>query len=178
MLNRLLKESPSIQIHNNANRLYYVLTHSRLKEGDRVGFDIETTDTSRTEFSTKRPDGTYEVNNELWISIVEKLKVALKAKKILVIDEIGPQQLRHQGFQQFLQSALRDKEVTMFASIADDDEGSPIIRDAKHHFRSTVLHLEANSSRQVEAALKRELDASAELAEVVSQFRPDARGSH
>lgn len=125
----------------DAYYIYYVISRAVWTGDERQGFEVMTSaNPNPTKFAERQADGSYSVDSAVWDNIAVELEAAMKDRKIIVLDEIGPMQVKSSKFSNFVDSVLNSKHTTLFATVALNDD-SPVIRRVKTHHRSTILKL-------------------------------------
>jgi nucleoside-triphosphatase THEP1 len=145
--------------------LFFAVSPSLGERNKRLGFAVKFTGGAKPiTFATRKGgESEYSIDSGVWAEILPKLEEALRRRQVIVLDEIGPIQLRTPDFEKFVWSVIEDVEATLFATIADDDSLHGILRRLKNHHRTTVLRLP--EEREVtERQLLRELRASLRVA--------------
>jgi nucleoside-triphosphatase THEP1/heme/copper-type cytochrome/quinol oxidase subunit 2 len=125
--------------------------------GQREGFQVRSSEdpSASRKFATRQPDGTYLSDDGIWDHYAVTLRAAAKAGKVIVLDEIGPLQLRSQAFRTALDDAFKNPAVHLFASIAEPRLLDPAVHQSYwNFFRTTQKTLEKDSDRD---AIFREL---------------------
>lgn len=145
------------------SNLFSILFQAIWKGNKHIGYEVVTSANPLARlFATRRNNEDYEVNTEIWASIVFELGQARSAGKIILLDEIGPLQLLNADFLNIIMKIIEDPSATMFASVALNETENDFLRKIMLHPRSTVLRLLPNKRRrdEVEKMLEQEMGAS------------------
>lgn len=148
--------------HAESDDIFYVISSQQPEEGERTGFTVTTSkDRTPRKFAFKLPDGSYEVDIGVWDAIADDLTEAWTAHKLVVVDEVGPMQLRSEKFKACILSAFNNPACTLFATMQQDDGTHVLIPRLKQHYRSTLVQLiRDKNTAQVEQSLDEQLRAS------------------
>ena len=149
--------------------LFFVISYAIWKGDERTGFEVVTSASSeRRSFATRRSEGDYEIDTEVWTSVATELEQAHKSGKIIILDEIGPFQLMNPRFLSIVEKIVNDPTTIMFATVASDDRNIPPLRKIKYHYRSTLLRLTSIENERIESEknLEQEMKTALNLAKL------------
>lgn len=147
--------------------LFTIISRAIWNGSERTGFEVITSRSSGARrFATRQSDGSYDVDAAVWTSVATELEQAYADKKVIIVDEIGPMQLKSQAFIDVIEKILQDPTATMFATIALENKKHPLLRKMKFHYRSTVYLLTQNEMKnaRIKESLEQEMKASLYLA--------------
>jgi len=149
------------QIDDSAD-LFFAISPSLGDRSKRLGFAVKVSGTQDPVTFAKRKEDEreYEIDKTVWPKITERLSDAWKKKQIIILDEIGPIELKHPECEHMITLVVADVTATLFATIAEDDSLHPMLSRLKHHPRTTVLHIDSANMEHIEEHLLRELKAS------------------
>ncbi len=156
-------------IADNAN-IFYILSPVVVDNEAHKSFEAITSDNKQPiKFAERLPDGDYRLVPDVWDKLTVHLEKALEAKKIIILDEIGPLQLNDDKFRGFITKIFADHDATMFATLALDDNKHPLLSQVRQHYRSTVLQLyPKQNEKRIEDLLLQELQASLRVMNLIS----------
>lgn len=129
----------------NLENVFFVISSDIRENEERVGFEVQTS--NRPEplcFATKNGSKGYDVDASIWDRISQDLMNAKNEGKIIILDEIGPMQLRSVDFQQFIAEYIFDPLGVLFGTIALDNASHKLLPIIKASHRTTILNLKKN----------------------------------
>jgi nucleoside-triphosphatase len=134
-------------------RLEWVLSEQVTgPDGSRVGFSVRTKDRADgTVFATRQADGSYESIDNIWDELADQLTDALDDGKVVVVDEVGPIQLRSPRFRALAERLRLDKNAFVIASVSKAQVSG--VAPLQESPRSTIVSLEKTSAATAEEAL-------------------------
>ena len=134
--------------------------------GDRTGFELQSPRyKSPVPIATRSADGTYEVDVASIDLLADEIGLAHAEGKIIVLDEIGPIQLKSQAFRDAVSALLDDPAATVIATAYQDGQAhgnDPLLARIYGHYRVTLLNLEVKGQKDVRAQLRDEMSTSIE----------------
>jgi nucleoside-triphosphatase len=143
--------------------LYSVYSEAVLVKGRRTGFRaIGSEFSDPVQFASRNQKGEYDLEGDFWTDMASRLDVAVKSKKVVVLDEVGPLQLRSEQFKDFCRGVLEKSTATVIASGSLDE---PFVATLRRSPRCTVYHLTGRNQAQIEEQLTSELRAALRTAE-------------
>jgi len=146
-----------------AEGLFTVLSTEVLDGDQRRGFAVKVNNGAATVFGERRSDG-YELISGIWEDVVERMKEAIAAGQVVILDEIGPIQMRCEPFVQFVHSLLDMPNSGIIASLTSED--LPLARELRRHWRTQVLTLDKGNRSQLEELIRDEVAWSLKSARI------------
>jgi nucleoside-triphosphatase THEP1 len=136
----------------------YILSPQVLNENrERIGFEIDMSfQNKKRTFAEKNEDGTYEIQQNVWNDISEKISEISHQNKILFLDEIGLMQINSLKFRKAILKLFSQYEITLIATISSSNED--FFNKLKNNYRSTVLTLTSNNKENIKKTLKNEIN--------------------
>ncbi len=149
--------------------IFFILSPAVLEGGARVGFDfISSTQPIPIRLADRIGSGQYDIKMNVLDNLTDQLNQAVKDKKIIFLDEIGPIQLNNDRFREAISFILADPDATLFSTITLDSLLHPFLSTVKHHYRSTIIRLdEGENHKSAEAQLMREANLSVRLSRLL-----------
>jgi nucleoside-triphosphatase THEP1 len=130
--------------HSDIEVTGFLTRDIRNGDSERVGFETVTVDGRRRgQLAVKLGSGSYELNSQTMEEVVlPTLKEGISLPRgLLVIDEIGPIQLKNPEFQKLIGVAMEKTSISIFGIVAA--AGHPFLEHIHHHIRSKVVHVTA-----------------------------------
>lgn len=125
----------------------------------RLGFEVRTSFYTKTkQFATKKENGEYDVNQNIWDDVAVSLSKVDTKNKIIILDEIGLMQIKSVKFKKEITKLFLEEEITFIATISDDNE--TFFNYLKKHHRTKILTLNSDNYERIEKELKNEIDGS------------------
>ena len=146
--------------------IFSIISQSVWRGNRQIGYEVITnTEPAPRLFAVRRNNGSYEIDEEVLISITQELEQAYLDNKIIVIDEIGEIQTSNAGFSRTIEKIINDPSATMFASLPLNHKNNGFFERLKLHYRTTVVTLasEARERNEIERMLVQEMEASLQL---------------
>lgn len=111
---------------------FWLLTEAGWSGEERTGFSVRTRNEPQPRpFAERLKDGSYKVDSSVADALAGEIEAAHKGGKVLILDEIGPLQLRSSRFMGIVRKLLDDPCATVFGTIAADGADVEALR--KHH---------------------------------------------
>lgn len=129
------------------------------QRGDRVGFKIMTLDgeeavLAHVNFNTKQRVGKYGLDLHALESIgIEAICMAIRARQLVVIDEIGPMEIRSRIFCDVINEALDSGEPILGTISA---RSFPFTKAIKKRQDVTLIEVRPNNREQLVSELSRQ----------------------
>ena len=123
----------------------------------RTGFETITVDGSKKGLlATKMESGSYELNEGTMSDvIIPSILEGLDRKGIvLVIDEVGPIQLKNTEFKNLIGLAIENRSISILGIVAAED--LPFLEKIRQHIRSRVIEVTAENRQSLEEGLANE----------------------
>jgi nucleoside-triphosphatase THEP1 len=130
----------------------------RNSAGERIGFDTSTLDGSRSgPLARKGEDGEYHINISTMENVViATLKAALsKPPQLLVVDEIGPIQLKDPLFQGLVENVLEMRAISLLGIVALT--GHSYISNVRQFYRTGILEVNESNRNDLKGQLLNDL---------------------
>lgn len=147
----------------DADELFTVISTEILDGDQRRGFAVRVNNGPETVFGERRGDG-YELVSGVWEEIVERMKKAIASGQVIILDEIGPIQMRCEPFVAFTRSLLELPNSSIIASLTSED--LPLARELRRHWRTQVLTLTNSNRAQIEENIRDEVAWSLKSARI------------
>jgi len=149
----------------SAGGFYYALSMAQWDGKERAGFEVVTARSETPEtFATRKPEGSYDFQESVWERVTVEITAALEAGLPVVLDEIGPIQLRLAVYQKLVRRMLDDPTVTLIATVAHTSSADAFLNEIFTHPRVSTLFLEPGQNEtEVKTVLGEEMDASLTL---------------
>jgi nucleoside-triphosphatase THEP1 len=150
--------------------LFFLLSTARWAERERLGFDYTSSaQPAPVPFAERQPSGTYDVLTQALDPAIAHMGKAQSEGKVLLVDEIGPMQLRNEAFRKCIEDLVNDPRVSLLASLAEPQQcigaARVFVESLMRHRRSTVLRLSGpEDTEPLRRELQEELDAALLLA--------------
>lgn len=155
--------------------LFPVISREILEDGRRAGFEAVTGDGAVRRFATRKPGAdaeetleSYDFDPSVWEDLCPSILAAAKARKIILLDEIGEMQMASRAFRHMIHTLLSDPGVVVFATISASD--APFLNEIRRHYRTNRHVMDEVNRPYILDVLSREMDGSVRL----SEFRADA----
>jgi len=87
--------------------------------------------------------------------------------KIIILDEIGPMQLKSAKFKHAILDLVRTRNCTLFATINIEDD--PTLNEIRHSINTEILEISKRNRDELLSTLKEELLASIKLYDILDQ---------
>jgi nucleoside-triphosphatase THEP1 len=110
----------------------------------------------------------YEIEPSVWEHFAQEIRDASKAKKLIIIDEIGEMQLQNKLFCDVVREIMADPDITLFATVAMDESRHPMLKELYEHHRSTVYQVTTDNQSIIMEQLNTEFKAALRLQEYLS----------
>ena len=149
--------------------LFTVLSTEILDGNQRRGFAVKVNNGPETVFGERQGDH-YELISGIWEDIVERMKTAISAGQVIILDEIGPIQMRCKPFVLFTRSLLEMPNTGVIASLTSED--LPLARELRRHWRTHLLTLDQSNRAQVEELIRDEVAWSLKSARISVNSEP------
>jgi nucleoside-triphosphatase THEP1 len=143
--------------------LFTVISTEILDGDQRRGFSVRVNNGAETVFGERRGDR-YELVSGVWEEIVERMKKAIASGQVVILDEIGPIQMRCEPFVACIRSLLELPNSSVIASLTSED--LLLARELRHHWRTRVLTLDRNNRAQIEEVIRDEVAWSLKSAQI------------
>lgn len=140
-------------------------TREVLSNDSRVGFEIITLDGETVALATKNQDisfaaeitfGAYKVNlDAINVVAVPSIERAVKEKRIVVIDEIGPMEIFSEAFRKMVMTVLNLSNVLVFGTIVE--RPNPFADLVKAHPRAIVKTITIENREELTSNIYLEL---------------------
>ena len=137
-----------------ADGLFTVISTEILDGDQRRGFAVRVNNGPETVFGERRGDR-YELVSGVWEDIVERMKQAISSGHVIILDEIGPIQMRCEPFVAFTRSLLELPNSSIIASLTSED--LILARELRRHWRTRVLTLDQSNRAQLEEIIRDEV---------------------
>lgn len=130
----------------------------------RLGFQVRTSlnATTPVQFASRLPDGNYDCTVAVWDGLADEIMQAANQGHIIILDEIGPLQLKSKKFHDAINQLFQNPSVHLFASLALPN----VLGDAMHqtywnHVRTTRYAIQSETDvTQLRPIIEGELTAS------------------
>lgn len=126
-------------------------------DGKRNGFAVTSGSGAPVRFAERVAD-TYTVIPAVWELVVSQMRAAADAGHIIVLDEIGPLQIKVPGFLQLINDLLGRPNQTVVASIAQGEANE--IEQLKRHWRTTTIALTPDNRDETLSDLRCQLEST------------------
>jgi nucleoside-triphosphatase len=129
----------------------------RDQAGDRIGFDTATLDGSRSgQLARKGPDGEYKIDSTTMENVVMSTLTDALANPpdLLVIDEIGPIQLKHAGFQTLIEKILDNRRMSLLGIVALT--GNTYLSHVQQFYRTGIREVNESNRGDLKSGLVEE----------------------
>jgi nucleoside-triphosphatase THEP1/uncharacterized membrane protein len=110
----------------------------------------------------------YDITPDVWTHFAAELGDARRAKKLIIIDEIGEMQLQNKGFCDVVREIIADPETILFATVAIDEARHPLLNELYDHHRTTLYKVTTENQNTIIDQLKSEFRGALRLQEYLS----------
>lgn len=144
LLSRLKEELADI------SSIYFCISKACTdRNGVRTGFEAVTSHhPTPRQFATRDASGEYKVDLAVIDAIAAEITISAQKCRLLIIDEIGPIQLKSEAFVRSIESLLNRSDVSVVASVAVDASKHPLLRKLRSHYRTHYFHLNKQQNDQ------------------------------
>lgn len=130
----------------------------------RLGFQVRTSlnTANPIQFASRCLDGSYDCTVEVWDTLADELRQYAKKGYIIVLDEIGPLQLKSKKFHDSVDQLFQNPSIHLFASLALPSVlGNAIHQKYWNHVRTTRYAIQSETDvTQLHPIIEAELTAS------------------
>lgn len=158
---------------SNEDPVFYVLSEARWDHNQRTGFQVcRTGAPDPVEFAKRRNDGGYELVSDVWRGIAEELNAAAARGQLIILDEVGPLQLRQTEFADAVSQLVEDPTVSLVATLADPQSGGkevlPYVTELQRRPRTSLIRLTEQNAEEIFLELRTEYESALKMISTVS----------
>lgn len=159
-LRKLCEDIPNPQIYSILSEAIWDPNNST----QRLGFQVKTSVNTGNpiQFASRTSDGSYDCTVAIWDTLADELMQYAEQGHIIVLDEIGPLQLKSKKFRDAVNHLFQNPSIHLFASLALPSAlGDAVHQKYWNHVRTTRHAIQSETDiTQLRPIIEAELSAS------------------